>query len=216
MNYMKTNEFLYKEYELCFEQLRFYDNRNSDLLKYLFTLTSAVATAQFAVYKFLKGPTHGFFACQAFLSIVVFIATLLLYLAMLQNRLYFVYIARQINAIRGYLMQTEAVSFKDNQLYTSTNFPALKPSSVHTFQLLGASFLSSLFAGVSVYALYPALGNSTYPYTSLFIFVLVWLAEVIGGILYLSRTGKKTSDDAIHGQGGNSNNPEQEGSQEEK
>ena len=74
-----SNEYLTKEYELCFGQLRFYDNRNNDLLKYLFTLTSAVSTAQFAIFKLLKSPTQDFFACQAFLSIVVFIATLLLF-----------------------------------------------------------------------------------------------------------------------------------------
>jgi hypothetical protein len=49
-----VNEFLHKEYELCFEQLRFYDERQSNLLKFLFTLTSAVATAQFALYKALQ------------------------------------------------------------------------------------------------------------------------------------------------------------------
>ncbi|HVO67537.1 MAG TPA: hypothetical protein VMT12_13755 [Syntrophales bacterium] len=44
-----SNEYLMKEYELCFEQLRYYDDRNTNMLKYLFSLTSAVATAQFAV-----------------------------------------------------------------------------------------------------------------------------------------------------------------------
>jgi hypothetical protein len=128
-----AHEYLLKEYELCFEQLRFYDSRQESLLKYMFSLTSAVATAQFAIYQLLQGPTVGFFKCQALLSGLVFIATLLLFSAMLQNRLYFVYIARQLNAIRGYLMGAEAPEFKNNQLYTSTNFPALKPFSVHTF-----------------------------------------------------------------------------------
>lgn len=94
-----ANEYLLKEYEQCYIQLRYYDDRHSSILKYLFSLTGAVATAQFAIYKFVQAPTQGFFACQAFLSLIVFIATLLLYLAMLQNRLYFVYIARQLNAL---------------------------------------------------------------------------------------------------------------------
>jgi hypothetical protein len=70
------------------------------------------------------GATGGFFRFAAILSGLVFIATLLLFLALLQNRLYFVYVARQLNAIRGYLMQVEAHDFKNNQMYTSTNFPA--------------------------------------------------------------------------------------------
>ena len=85
-------------------------------MKYVFSLTSAVATAQFAVYKLVQGATPGFFACQTFLSVIVFVATVLLYLTMLQNRLYFVYIARQLNSIRGHLMLKEASGFAGNQL----------------------------------------------------------------------------------------------------
>lgn len=196
---MEHNEYLHKEYELCFEQLRFYDTRHSSILKYLFSLTSAVATAQFAVFKFLKGPTQEFFACQAFLSVVVFIATLLLFLAMLQNRLYFVYIARQLNAIRGYLMDTEAEGFTDNQLYTNTDFPALKPSSVHSFQLLGAALISAMFAALSAYATCKALASGSSLSSAVLVGLVVAGVEIGGGIKYLSGVGRKTADHAVHG-----------------
>jgi len=196
------NEYLYKEYELSYKQLQFYDSRQSDILKYLFTLTSAVATAQFAVYKVVQGFTQTFLACQVFLSVVVFIATLLLFMVMLENRLYFVYMARQLNAIRGYLMQTEAGDFRNNQLYTSTDFSAFKPLSVHTFQLLGAALLSSLFAGLSVYALYPALGTEANAVVSFVVFFIVAAAEILGGMKYLASSGRKTADEAIHRRGG--------------
>jgi len=194
-----SNQYLLKEYELCFAQLRFYDERHGNLLKYLFSLTSSVATAQFAVYKLLEGPTFGFFACQAFLSIVVFIATLLLYLAILQNRLYFVYTARQLNAIRGFLLFTEASEFKNNQFYTSTNFSAFILSSVHTFQLIGAAFISSLFAGLSCFASYSAFGVATPIGAGIGVAVIIGIVEIAGGIKYLSDSGKKTADEAIHG-----------------
>lgn len=194
-----SNEYLMKEYELCFEQLRYYDTRHSEILKYVFSLTSAVATAQFAVYKFLKSPTEEFFACQAFLSAVVFIATLLFFMAMLQNRLYFVYIARQLNAIRGFLMRTEAEDFKDNQLYTSTDFSALKPSSVHTFQLIGTALISSLFAGLSCFAISPALGNKKCIGGAIAVTIIIALAEIVGGIKYLRNTDKRSADETIHG-----------------
>jgi hypothetical protein len=194
-----NHDFLMKEYELCFEQLRFYDSRHSDILKFLFTLTSAVATAQFAIYKFFKTPTKGFFMCQTFLSSIVFIASALLFLSMLQNRLYFVYITRQINAIRKFFLETEAHEFKDNQLYTSTDFPAFKPFSVHIFQLLGAALISSLFAGVSAYSVYPALDRPPCWWFAATVFLLVALVEVIVGITYLALLGQKTADEAIHG-----------------
>ncbi|MFA4917182.1 MAG: hypothetical protein WC560_11015 [Syntrophales bacterium] len=207
------NDYLLKEYELCFEQLRFYDNRHGTILQYLFSLTAAVATAQFAVYKFLAGPTRGFFACQAFLSGIVFIATLILFLTMLQNRLYFVHMARQLNAIRGYLMTTEASDFHGNQLYTSTDFPAIKASSVHTFQLLGAALISSLFAGASAYAIAPSIGTSPCLGTAILVAVVVAIGEIWGGIRYLSDSGRETSDEAVHGIKKN-NQPEQGAAQD--
>ena len=53
----------------------------------------------------------------------------------------------------GHLMEIAADGFGKNQLYTSTSFPALKPLSIHTFQLVGAALISSIFAGASAYGL---------------------------------------------------------------
>lgn len=192
------NEFLYKEYELNYDQLRFYDSRQSSIFQYLFTLTSSVAAAQFALYRFFQSPTLSFFKCHLFLSVVVFIATSLLLLSMLQNRLYFVFTARQLNAIRKYLLEKEVPGFRDNQLYTSTTFPAIKRSSVHTFQLIGASLISSMFAASSMYALLPSFGQQASVGWSIFIFAIILLAEILLGYTYLYQQGKKTADKAIH------------------
>jgi len=192
------NEFLHKEYELNYEQLRFYDSRQSSIFRYLFTLTSSVATAQFALYKFFQTPTQSYFRCHLFLSSIVFIATLLLFLAMLQNRLYFVFTARQLNAIRGYLLEKEASEFQNNQLYTSVDFPAIKLSSVHTLQLVGASFISSMFAASAMYAFMPALKETPSLGWSIFTFMIIVAAEIGFGYKYLDEQGKRTSDKAIH------------------
>jgi hypothetical protein len=193
-----ANDYLIKEYELCFKQLRFYDTRHENLLKYLCSITSAVATAQFAVYQLLHGATTQFLVCEGLLSGLVFIGTVLLFLAMLQNRLYFVFIARQLNAIRGYLMEVAADGFEKNQMYTSTNFPALKPLSVHTLQLLGAALISSLFAGASLYGIFGFftcnLNILIAGVTCLFVFIV----EAGGGMIHLYFQGRKTADSAIH------------------
>jgi len=192
-------EFLRKEYELCFEQLRFYDTRHFDLLKYLVTLTSSVTVAQFAIYKFMGSPTQGFFACQTFLSCIVFVASVLIYLAMLQNRLYFVFIARQLNAIRKFSLETESPNFKNNQLYTSTDFPAIKPASVHTFQLLGVILISSLFAATSAYSVFPAFAKSPCLWFSIMVCAMVAGVEIVSGYKYLASSGIKQADEVIHG-----------------
>jgi hypothetical protein len=193
-----SHDYLMKEYELCFEQLRFYDERHESILKYTFSLTSAVATAQFAIYKLLNGAAASFFVCLLFLSGLVFLATLLLLLEMLQNRLYFVYIARQLNAIRGYLMQVDAGEFRNNQMYTSTDFPALKPFSVHTFQIVGVALMSSVFAGLCAYAIRPVIGCKPSMVIGLGTWILAFAAEIGSGTWYLYSYGRKTADQAIH------------------
>jgi hypothetical protein len=193
-----AHEYLTKEYELCFEQLRFYDERHESILTYTFNLTAAAATAQFAIYKLLNTATVVFFKFAATLSGLIFIATLLLFMALLQNRLYFVYVARQLNAIRGYLMETAEAGFKNNQMYTSFDFPALKPFSVHTFTLIGVALISSLFAGGSAFAIGPALGHAGCLAVGIETGLVVFVAEAAGGIRYLLQAGKKRSDEAIH------------------
>lgn len=192
------SEFLLKEYDLCFEQLRFYDTRQEELLKYLFTLTSATAAAQFAVLQFLGKPTVAFFAAQGFLFLVVFTASLLLYLMMLQNRLYFIFIARQINAIRKHMLETDAVAFAANQLYTSTSFSAFKWSSVHSLQMLGAALISSLFAAVSTFGILHVLKAPCALISTVLVWLAVVLMEVVGGATYLKSASAKDADAAVH------------------
>jgi hypothetical protein len=194
-------DFLIKEYELCFEQLRFYDNRQENLLKYLFTLTTSVATAQFAIYKLIHTTDSRFFIFQSFLSVIVFIASTLLFLSMLQNRLYFVFVAKQINAIRDFFLSTDSADFKNNQLYTSTSFSALKVFSVHTFQMLGAAMLCGLYAGSFSYGL--ASLSQSYDYKNIYsvtVFIIVSFLFTVGGSIYLFINGRKKADEAIHGE----------------
>jgi hypothetical protein len=194
----ETNEFLHKEYELCFEQLRFYDERQSNLLKFLFTLTSTVAAAQYALYKLFASPTNDFFLCLAILSLVVVTGSLLLFLSMIQNRLNFVFMARQINAIRGHLLRHEAPMFTENQLYTKTDFSAIKPFSVHTYQLVGAAFIVSLFAGSASFAIAKLAGSSSPLCPTAIVSVLFLIVTSIGGYQYLKTQGAKSADQAIH------------------
>ncbi len=203
------NDYLHKEYELCFEQLRFYDERQISLLKFLFTLTSAVAAAQFALYKLFGSPTKDFHICLSFLAIIVSVGSLLIFLSMVQNRLYFVFIARQINALRRHLLREEAPTFAENQLYTKTDFSAIKPFSVHTYLLLGSAFITSLFGGVFVYGLCQIVaGQPCWP-TVTVAYSLLTVAMTVGGYFYLKTQGARRADEAVHHETGGANKTEQ-------
>lgn len=201
------NDYLHKEYELCFEQLRFYDERQINLLKFLFSLTSAVAAAQFALYKLFGAPTKDFHICLAFLAIIVFVGSQLVYLSMVQNRLYFVFTARQINALRRHLLREEAPSFAENQLYTKTDFSAIKPFSVHTYLLLGSAFITSLFGGVFVYGLCQIVIGKPCWCTVTSAYLLLTIALTLGGYFYLKTQGARRADEAVHQETKEANKP---------
>jgi hypothetical protein len=182
-----NHEYLMKEYKLCFQQLRFYDKREESVLKYLISLASTVAAAHFAIYKFLLD-NRTFFTFQFVMSGLVFFATLLLFLATLQNRLYFVRVARQLNAIRKYFMCIEKAKngFTENQMYVEVDWKALSSSSLHTYIILGSALISSLFGGASVSAIRPAFYGGLFSLITAGVATIILLAvELAFGIVYL-------------------------------
>ncbi len=193
------SEFLLKEYDLCFEQLRFYDTRQEELLKHMFTLTSAAAAAQFAVLQFLGKTSAVFFSAQGFFCLVVFITTLLMYLMMLQNRLYFVFVTRQLNAVRKHLLETDAPEFCDNRMWLTSDFPAFKWGSIHSFQMAGAVIISSLFAAAFAFGCLRAVSCGCAYVIASIVLVVVAITEAIGGVLHLKRMGSRSADEATHG-----------------
>jgi len=196
---MDKNDFLLKEYELCFEHLRFYDERQGNLLKVLFTLSTSVATSTLAIYQIFNNLDEGFFVLFSLLFAIVFIATILIYFSMIQNRLYFVFVVRQINAIRCFLLEINAYDFKNNQLYISSNVAAFKLFSVHSFKMFGASIISSIFGAATVYGLSGFLLVNRSNWMAFVTFVFVLISELFVGFKYLSIKGNKPSDVAIHG-----------------
>ncbi len=178
-----ANDFLLKEYELCYEQLRYYDDRHSSTLKYLLTLTSSIATAQFAIYKLTGEINLIFYQAQSFLSSIVFIASFLMYLIMLQNRVYFVRISKQLNSLRSFFC-TNIPEF-DNQLWTKTSIPIFKIFSVHSFQMLGAVLIASLFASSSFHAVCSIMGCAVILTKTIIFFLMMVAIMASTGIIYL-------------------------------
>ena len=184
----KRIEFLSKDYEKCFEQLRFYDDREISALKYLYTISSAVASLIFTVYGTVEKATPEFFGFISFVSIIVFVTGLILLLSALQNRVYFASTATHINLIRDYFIQN---AIPDDDYYREKRH-ALNLTSLHTFIILGAILLSSLFLGLFFYTLNPASGQARSLTIPLIAFALSVVIQFVIGILYLYRQDKKT------------------------
>lgn len=193
-----TNQFLHKEYELCFGQLRFYDERQNSLLKFFFSFVSAIAAAQLAIYKMFNSLTEDFLLFFTFLSLIVLVCSILVFLSMVQNRLYFVFMARQINALRGHMLKEEASEFTENQLYTRTDFSAIKPFSVHTYQMFGVAFVTSLYGGSATYSIHKLFCTDSPWFLVGLVFFLLTMGLSAGGYFYLKNQGNKSADEAVH------------------
>ena len=119
-------------------------------------------------------------------------------MAMVQNRLYFVFMARQINALRGHLLKEEASDFTENQLYTKTDFSAIKPFSVHTYQMIGVAFIAALYGGSAAYSGSQLLCTGSPWIIVALVCILLAIGLSTGGYFYLKIQGAKSADEAVH------------------
>jgi len=194
---LNTN-FLYKEYEQCFKQMRFYDERQTSYVKFAITLTSSIATILLAVYKLSGENTTEFWLFQSYVCFIVFIGICLIVISMVQNRLYFIYPAKQVNAIRKYLLANEITEFKTNQMYLSTKFSPFKLLSTQTIMIFSVAFLECIHFGVGVLSILLYKGVSYLIQTTIFWTIMVFVIQITIISVYLSLKGKKKADEAVH------------------
>lgn len=181
--------FLEKEYEECFKQLRSYDERHERLLTFVLMLTSAVATAIVAIWKSIPEPTRTIYLLGSLVCFVVFIATLLVLGAVVQNRLYYVFVVRQINAIRKFGL-TSVPTFNENQMQLSTKFLAIKPLSVHSLIIICINLLSAIFFSLSAFAFLMSKGSNNATSLSLVFGFIAFVVEL--GVAYSYLRGKSS------------------------
>ena len=146
------NEFLKLEYEQCMALVKYYDERYHTLVKFAAGLSSGVPTLLLGFYGLGNKVAVMFWDVAVFVFLVTMIGLVSILAAITQTRLYFVYPARQLNAIRGEFLQTEAKEFTNNQMYLDTSFNAFRWSSSHTIQQAMVALQIGLFAGLSSFA----------------------------------------------------------------
>ena len=150
----KMNEFLKLEYEQCMGLVKYYDERHHSLMKFAAGLSSSVPTLLLGIYGLGTNITPIFWNVVAFICLATMIGLLSILAAITQTRLYFVYPARQINAIRRESLQTVAKDFTDNQMYLDTSFNAFKWNSSQTIQQAIVAIQVGLFGGLAAFSWY--------------------------------------------------------------
>ena len=126
------DEFLKTEYQGCLDLLKYYDERHLSLVKFTTAVSSSVVSLIFGFYT-LSPSTHPYFwHFAAALTGIAAIGLLAVFAAMVQNRLYFIYPARQVNAIRYSMLGQLTTEFSNNQMYLTTDIAPFKLLSLHT------------------------------------------------------------------------------------
>jgi hypothetical protein len=119
---------------------------------------------------------------------------------MVQNRIYFTFAAKQINAIRKYLLENEAPYFKENQMYTSTGFSAFKFFSIQTLMIFGVLSISVIFWGSFVFSFCEVFDLCNSLGKAILWSIVLMVIKVLTIVCYLKTKGKSNADKAIHGE----------------
>lgn len=195
------DEFLKIEYEQCLSLIKYYDERHQSLVKFCAGLSSAVPSLLLAIFQLGGQAATHFWEFTALISGVTALGLLAVFTVLVQTRLYFIYPARQVNAIRrvGLDSQTE---FSNNQMYLDTTFSAFKWSSSHTLLNAFVALQIGAFSSLLAYSLY--VGSTT---QSCVIFVASGVGLFISALVfgssawYLYAKSKQHPDESIHGRG---------------
>lgn len=147
-------KFLLEEFNQCFSQMRHYDDTRLSLAKFAFSFYSAVATISFAIerYFYYEQQTRSIELFLGFLLVLTFLIGLMIIIMLVQNRKYFVLVARQVNSIRKMfldMVRTGGITF-ENFLYIETTKPVA--SNIRSTHLLLIFLLSLINSATLVFA----------------------------------------------------------------
>lgn len=191
-------DFLFKEYEECFAQVRVYDEAQKSMIGYTITIASLVPTVLLALYQMSGEKINSiYWLLQSGVLFTAFIALYIVFMYLVQNRLYFIYPARQLNAIRRYFMEQNP-NFKNNQMYTDYKFSGFKWMSTHTLILIGVAAIASLFWIGALFSFGLYLGLNHNYWILLVSGIIIFIVLNSHAKYYLSDKSKKSADNAVH------------------
>jgi len=195
---MAENDFLLKEYEECFAQVRVHDETQKSMIGFTITIASLVPTVLLALYQISGEKINPiYWLLQSGVLFTTFIALLIVFTYLVQNRLYFIYPARQLNAIRRYFLEQNP-DFKKNQMYTDYKFSGFKWMSTHILILIGVTVIASIFWIGALFSFGLYLGLNHNYWISLFSGIIIFIAIITRAKYYLLEKSKKSADNAVH------------------
>ena len=195
------SSFLETEYKECLSLLKYYDERHQSLVKFAAGLSSGIPSLLMGIYGLKNINQDVFWDFAFFISMLTTIGLLTIFVVMIQNRLYFVYPARQVNALRKHLLFIEESMFNDNQMYLTTNINAFKLFSTQTLLNLFVCFQIGIFAALSLfgYCIDICNQNELIRVSVILGMIIVFVVFTVSSY-YLNAASKHHPDRSIHRQ----------------
>ena len=193
------DDFLRIEYDGCLDLLKYYDDRHLSLVKFAMGASSSIVSLMFGFYTISTGAQPYFWHFAAILSGVATLGLLAVFAAMVQNRLYFVYPARQVNAIRRAMLARVSTEFSDNQMYLTTDVRAFKFLSLHTLMNLLVAMQIGGFLAFCCFAIFVEVEDAVRSVLQALGVAVVVSVTLFGlSAAYLNHRGQYHPDRAVH------------------
>jgi len=189
-------KFLERDFNQCFQQMRYYDAQIFDILKFMF-----------AAYTVLIGAALGLFKSnlQVNLTIPIVISLMIglilgafMFYLVLINRSYYVRVARYINEQRKLFLAFKPLGFKNiSRMYTNEKQPYFSRESTQIWLAYIIGALNSTLLGVLLFILFAGHNHKWLIVgASSLIFLVTQLAITIA---YLKLQEKKIDSEAVFG-----------------
>lgn len=196
-------DFLKRDFEQCFEQMRYYDNQINSMCKFIWTAYTALFAFIIGCQKYAldnQQVANGVrWACLGALIVAIALG-LCLYGIIVRNRVYFVIVTRYINEHRGFFLETRPLGFNNESgIYVEwQKVPYFNPMGSQSFFMYITCFLNGIIIGLISYLL---LNNQVCLLTHFIVGIISFFLLLTLTIIYLkSKEGKKGAGAVGHNQ----------------
>lgn len=192
-------KFLDRDFNQCFQQMRYYDGQIIDICKFAFTGYTAIVGAALSLYKYGSDKGSDFRPPAVAMLAIGLLLGLCLLALMARNRVYFVVVTRYVNEHRQHFLAQKPLEFENkSRMYTNPSQPPYFDWRSSQALLLYA--LALLNSGLLAIAIYLVSANTTCRWAIVVTLSgLFLIAELTMTISYLVSRERKSASTAVFG-----------------
>jgi hypothetical protein len=189
-------KFLERDFNQCFQQIRYYDAQIFDILKFMFTAYTVLIGAALGLFK-SNLQVNLTIPIVISLMIGLILGTFMFYLVLI-NRSYYVRVARYINEQRKLFLAFKPLGFENiSRMHTNEKQPYFSRESTQIWLAYIIGALNSTLLGVLLFIVFAGHNLKwLIAGASSLIFLIAQLAITIA---YLKLQEKKTASEAVSG-----------------